>query len=52
MSQRAQPLGTGNIRIQVGTQQGDEYSKDNTGKLCQNTEQEQEQDRNWNWDWD
>ena len=33
MSQRVQPLGMGNIRIWVGTQEGDEYSKDTTGML-------------------
>ena len=45
MSQRAQPLGMGNIGIWVRTQQGDEYSKDNTGMLCQNMEQELEQEQ-------
>jgi len=30
----------GNIGIWVGTQEGDEYSKGNTGMLCWNTGQE------------
>jgi len=31
--------------MQVRTQQGDEYSKGNTGMWCWNTEQEQEQEQ-------
>jgi len=32
-----------NIGIWVGTQEGNDYRKDNTGMLCRNTEQELEQ---------
>jgi len=35
-----------------GTQEGDEYSKGNTGMLCWNTGQEQNMNRNKNWKWD
>ena len=28
-----------NIGVQIGTQQGNEYSKENTGMQCQNKEQ-------------
>ena len=45
MSQRAQPLGTGNVRIQIGTQESDVYSKGNTGMLCWNMGKEQKQEQ-------
>ena len=37
----------GNIRVQIGTQQGDEYRKENTGMQCQN----RNRNRNGNWNY-